>query len=141
MQLWIVDFFMSFVAFVFMTDVERTGANSEFYDKFNIRYHISIIFKTLWQIPEHQGKIVDEARFGFISAFEFLCQVLFGIHGWRALQNFSPHLVLEIGRPNSQSKELIVWCSSISEERQICNKMNLIVRCLNWWESFTGKHV
>lgn len=48
----------------FYSDVETTGANSEFYDKFNIRYHISIIYKTLWEIPEHQGKIVDEASNG-----------------------------------------------------------------------------
>ena len=32
----------------FYTDVESTGASSEFYDKFSIRYHISIITKTLW---------------------------------------------------------------------------------------------
>jgi len=44
-----------------LLDVETTGANSEFYDKFNIRYHISIIYKTIWEIPEHQGKIVEEA--------------------------------------------------------------------------------
>uniref|UniRef100_A0A8B9JL64 Ubiquitin conjugation factor E4 B n=1 Tax=Astyanax mexicanus TaxID=7994 RepID=A0A8B9JL64_ASTMX len=33
----------------FYTDVEHTGATSEFYDKFTIRYHISTIFKSLWQ--------------------------------------------------------------------------------------------
>lgn len=48
----------------FYSDVETTGANSEFYDKFNIRYHISIIYKTIWEIPEHQGKIVEEAGNG-----------------------------------------------------------------------------
>ncbi|CAG7818972.1 unnamed protein product [Allacma fusca] len=32
----------------FYTDVESTGASSEFYDKFTIRYHISIIIKTMW---------------------------------------------------------------------------------------------
>ena len=32
----------------FYTDVESTGTSSEFYDKFSIRYHISIITKTLW---------------------------------------------------------------------------------------------
>lgn len=29
----------------FYTDVETTGSSSEFYDKFTIRYHISLIFK------------------------------------------------------------------------------------------------
>ena len=32
----------------FYTEVESTGTSSEFYDKFSIRYHISIITKTLW---------------------------------------------------------------------------------------------
>jgi len=41
-----------------LLDVETIGANSEFY-KFNIRYHISIIYKTIWEIQEHQRKIVD----------------------------------------------------------------------------------
>lgn len=32
----------------FYTDVEVTGASTEFYDKFTIRYHISIIIKAMW---------------------------------------------------------------------------------------------
>ncbi|KAH9514139.1 Ubiquitin conjugation factor E4 B [Bulinus truncatus] len=48
----------------FYTDVESTGASSEFYDKFTIRYHISIIFKTMWTMPVHQIKFMEEARSG-----------------------------------------------------------------------------
>ncbi|XP_013412896.1 ubiquitin conjugation factor E4 B [Lingula anatina] len=48
----------------FYTDVESTGASSEFYDKFSIRYHISIIFKTLWENPAHKGKLIEEANSG-----------------------------------------------------------------------------
>lgn len=48
----------------FYTDIETTGASSEFYDKFTIRYHISIIFKTMWGIPSHQKKIIEEAQKG-----------------------------------------------------------------------------
>ncbi|XP_052828184.1 ubiquitin conjugation factor E4 B isoform X1 [Octopus bimaculoides] len=48
----------------FYTDIETTGASSEFYDKFTIRYHISIIFKTMWMIPSHQKKIIEEAQKG-----------------------------------------------------------------------------
>lgn len=32
----------------FYTDVETTGSSSEFYDKFTIRYHISVIIKGEW---------------------------------------------------------------------------------------------
>lgn len=38
----------------FYTDVETTGASSEFYDKFSIRYHISIILKSMWQNHIHR---------------------------------------------------------------------------------------
>ncbi|GFO26247.1 ubiquitin conjugation factor e4 b [Plakobranchus ocellatus] len=48
----------------FYTDIESTGASSEFYDKFAIRYHISIIFKTMWAMPAHQIKFMEEARSG-----------------------------------------------------------------------------
>lgn len=48
----------------FYTDVETTGANSEFYDKFSIRYHISLILKSLWDSPVHRASIVRESNNG-----------------------------------------------------------------------------
>ncbi|ELT92164.1 hypothetical protein CAPTEDRAFT_182882 [Capitella teleta] len=48
----------------FYTDIETTGASSEFYDKFTIRYHLSIIFKTLWEMPLHQARVIQEANLG-----------------------------------------------------------------------------
>lgn len=46
----------------FSTDVEHTGATSEFYDKFTIRYHISTIFKSLWQNIGHHGTFLEEFK-------------------------------------------------------------------------------
>ncbi|XP_064642091.1 ubiquitin conjugation factor E4 B-like [Lineus longissimus] len=46
----------------FYTDIETTGASSEFYDKFGIRYHISLIFKALWEIPAQRMKFIQEAN-------------------------------------------------------------------------------
>ncbi|CAN7985714.1 unnamed protein product, partial [Ixodes hexagonus] len=48
----------------FYTDVESTGAASEFYDKFTIRYHISILLKSLWESPRHKEAILKEAAQG-----------------------------------------------------------------------------
>lgn len=45
----------------FYTDVETTGSSSEFYDKFTIRYHISIILKGMWDSPVHRLAIVKES--------------------------------------------------------------------------------
>ncbi|KAK7093486.1 ubiquitin conjugation factor E4 B-like isoform X2 [Littorina saxatilis] len=48
----------------FYVDVESTGASSEFYDKFTIRYHLAIIFKSMWAIPKHQTHFIQEADNG-----------------------------------------------------------------------------
>ncbi|XP_062871127.1 ubiquitin conjugation factor E4 B isoform X2 [Trichomycterus rosablanca] len=48
----------------FYTDVEHTGSTSEFYDKFTIRYHISTIFKSLWQNMGHHGTFLEEFNSG-----------------------------------------------------------------------------
>ncbi|XP_057335851.1 ubiquitin conjugation factor E4 B [Microplitis mediator] len=48
----------------FYTDVETTGSSSEFYDKFSIRYHISLILKTMWDSPVHRRSIISESNNG-----------------------------------------------------------------------------
>ena len=67
----------------FYADVESTGAASEFYDKFTIRFHISIILKvchetgvqtgrklihlitqSLWQSPLHRETVIQELKSG-----------------------------------------------------------------------------
>jgi len=44
--------------------VEQTGSSSEFYDKFTIRYHISIILKSMWDSPVHRLAVVNESKSG-----------------------------------------------------------------------------
>uniref|UniRef100_A0A0A9Z5W3 Ubiquitin conjugation factor E4 B n=1 Tax=Lygus hesperus TaxID=30085 RepID=A0A0A9Z5W3_LYGHE len=48
----------------FYTDVETTGSTSEFYEKFSIRYHISLILKSMWESPVHQEAIIKESGSG-----------------------------------------------------------------------------
>ncbi|KAK2710160.1 hypothetical protein QYM36_013732 [Artemia franciscana] len=48
----------------FYADVESTGATSEFYDKFTIRFHISIVFKSLWESSHHRDAIIEESGTG-----------------------------------------------------------------------------
>ncbi|CAK1555609.1 unnamed protein product [Leptosia nina] len=48
----------------FYTDIETTGQSTEFYDKFTIRFHISIILKGMWKNPIHKQAIVKESRSG-----------------------------------------------------------------------------
>ncbi|KAI8373503.1 ubiquitin elongating factor core-domain-containing protein [Choanephora cucurbitarum] len=46
----------------FYVEVEQTGASSQFYDKFNIRYNISHVMKTIWSHPAHRAKLREESR-------------------------------------------------------------------------------
>jgi len=48
----------------FYTDVEQTGSSNEFYDKFTIRYHISIIIKSMWESAVHKIAIISESNNG-----------------------------------------------------------------------------
>ncbi|CAD5210325.1 unnamed protein product [Bursaphelenchus okinawaensis] len=46
----------------FYSDVESTGASSEFYDKFNIRRSIQVIFRELWEDITYRGKMTEYAK-------------------------------------------------------------------------------
>lgn len=39
--------------------VEKTGASSQFYDKFNSRYHISVILETIWNNDYYKNQLTD----------------------------------------------------------------------------------
>ncbi|CAG8526533.1 3489_t:CDS:10 [Diversispora eburnea] len=46
----------------FYVEVEQTGAHTQFYDKFNIRYNISQIFKSIWDNRTHRERLKEESR-------------------------------------------------------------------------------
>lgn len=48
----------------FYTDIETTGQSTEFYDKFTIRYHISHLFKGMWESPVHRQAMITESKTG-----------------------------------------------------------------------------
>jgi len=43
-------------------DIESTGRDSQFYDKFNVRYQIACLFRYLWKIPFHKGIIIERSK-------------------------------------------------------------------------------
>ena len=43
-------------------DIESTGRDSQFYDKFNVRYQIACLFRYLWKIPFHKQIIVERCQ-------------------------------------------------------------------------------
>ncbi|KAJ1025115.1 hypothetical protein NDA16_002621 [Ustilago loliicola] len=46
----------------FWIEAENTGSHTQFYDKFNIRYHLSQIFKSIWSNPKHKEQIHRQAQ-------------------------------------------------------------------------------
>ncbi|EPZ32290.1 U box domain-containing protein [Rozella allomycis CSF55] len=46
----------------FYIDAESTGASSQFYDKFSIRYEISLIFKFLWKLDDHHKRMIQSFK-------------------------------------------------------------------------------
>lgn len=53
-----------------LEDCESMGGSNEFFDKFSVRYHISVIFKQLWEDPRHRQVIVRESRLVMAVATE-----------------------------------------------------------------------
>eukprot|EP01027_Heterolobosea_sp_BB2_P017608 GEZU01024932.1.p1 GENE.GEZU01024932.1~~GEZU01024932.1.p1 ORF type:complete len:813 (-),score=193.46 GEZU01024932.1:75-2513(-) len=44
-------------------DIEHTGSHTQFFDKFNYRYYISILLKHLWQFEPYRQSFAKESRF------------------------------------------------------------------------------
>lgn len=43
------------------TEIEVTGSHTQFYDKFNIRYYITQLFKLVWSNPTHRESLRAES--------------------------------------------------------------------------------
>ncbi|CCU97361.1 unnamed protein product [Malassezia sympodialis ATCC 42132] len=46
----------------FWIEAESTGSHTQFYDKFNIRFHLTQVFQAIWDTPEHKRQLHAEAR-------------------------------------------------------------------------------
>jgi len=47
----------------FYIEVEHTGLHSQFYDKFNIRYHLSQVMMSVWNNQTHRKKLLQESKY------------------------------------------------------------------------------
>ncbi|XP_043919080.1 ubiquitin conjugation factor E4 B isoform X2 [Protopterus annectens] len=98
----------------FYTDVEHTGATSEFYDKFTIRYHISAIFKSLWQNITHHGTFVEE----FNSGKQFVRYINMLINDTTFLLDESLESLKRIHEIQEEMKSKEHWESLPREQQQ-----------------------
>uniref|UniRef100_A0A6Q2XGK0 Ubiquitin conjugation factor E4 B n=1 Tax=Esox lucius TaxID=8010 RepID=A0A6Q2XGK0_ESOLU len=97
----------------FYTDVEHTGATSEFYDKFTIRYHISTIFKSLWQNVGHHGTFLEE----FNSGKQFVRYINMLINDTTFLLDESLESLKRIHEVQEEMKNKDQW-DQLSREQQ-----------------------
>uniref|UniRef100_A0A8C9SB94 Ubiquitin conjugation factor E4 B n=1 Tax=Scleropages formosus TaxID=113540 RepID=A0A8C9SB94_SCLFO len=98
----------------FYTDVEHTGATSEFYDKFTIRYHISTIFKSLWQNIGHHGTFLKE----FNSGKQFVRYINMLINDTTFLLDESLESLKRIHEVQEEMKSKDQWDQMSREQQQ-----------------------
>ncbi|EGW31418.1 uncharacterized protein SPAPADRAFT_51435 [Spathaspora passalidarum NRRL Y-27907] len=60
----------------FYVMVEKTGASSQFYDKFNSRYYISVILEQLWKNPSYRFQLKDYSRNNVDFFIRFIARML-----------------------------------------------------------------
>ncbi|XP_050525292.1 ubiquitin conjugation factor E4 B [Daktulosphaira vitifoliae] len=97
----------------FYTVIESTGASSEFYDKFTIRYHISLILKSMWESPLHRRAVIAESK----SGIQFVKFVNMLINDTTFLLDESLESLKRIHEVQEQMADTAIW-SSLSDETQ-----------------------
>ncbi|SPO49352.1 related to UFD2 - ubiquitin fusion degradation protein [Moesziomyces antarcticus] len=60
----------------FWIEAENTGSNSQFYEKFNMRYHLSQIFKAVWSNAQHKQQIQRQAQAGSSDFVVFINRLM-----------------------------------------------------------------
>ncbi|GAA5985530.1 hypothetical protein JCM10908_007012 [Rhodotorula pacifica] len=53
-------------------EIEITGSHTQFYDKFNIRYYITQLFKLVWSNPTHREALKRESQVNFERYVRFV---------------------------------------------------------------------
>ncbi|GAA5820843.1 hypothetical protein JCM11251_001840 [Rhodosporidiobolus azoricus] len=53
-------------------EIEITGSHTQFYDKFNIRYYITQLFKLVWTNPTHRQALKEESQNNFDRYVRFV---------------------------------------------------------------------
>ena len=54
-----------------ISEVESTGAHTQFYDKFNIRYEIFQVIKCIWPNTVYRERLTQESKYVQLKARTF----------------------------------------------------------------------
>ncbi|CBY43786.1 unnamed protein product [Oikopleura dioica] len=128
----------------FYSDVEQTGASSEFYDKFSIRHHIQVILMTMWKDSYYQSQIVSIAE----SSPEFVRLVNMLINDTTFLLDEAICSLRKIHEIQEEIKSA-AWATTaeeqkaekertlMSEERQVTSYLTLATKTLQTFGELT----
>lgn len=99
----------------FWIEAESTGSHTQFYDKFNIRYHLSQIFKVIWSNPSHKEQIHKEAT-GRESDFVVFANRL--MNDVTFLLDDALEKLLDLHSKQAEMEDEQTWNARSAEERQ-----------------------
>lgn len=99
----------------FWVEAESTGSHTQFYDKFNIRYHLSQIFKVIWNNPQHQDRIQAEATGNSEGFVVFINRLMNDV---TYLLDDALEKLLELHRKQQEMDDTATWSERSPEERQ-----------------------
>ncbi|KAI8081622.1 ubiquitin elongating factor core-domain-containing protein [Halteromyces radiatus] len=98
----------------FYVDVEQTGASSQFYDKFNIRYNISHVMKRIWNHPMHREQLREESKNQELFT-RFINMLMSDI---TYLMDESVSKLIEIHQIQTDMEDIASWQAQPMETRQ-----------------------
>ncbi|CAO1628196.1 unnamed protein product [Jaminaea pallidilutea] len=99
----------------FWVEAESTGSHTQFYDKFNIRYHLSQIFKVIWSNPRHMDRIQAEAKGNSDKFVVFINRLMNDV---TFLLDDALEKLLDLHRKQQQMDDTATWNERPAEERQ-----------------------
>ncbi|KAJ3414089.1 hypothetical protein HDV05_007123 [Chytridiales sp. JEL 0842] len=95
-------------------EVESTGVSSAFYDKFNVRYNISQILKSVWTDPNHRQKVIERSK----DMEEFSKFVNLLMNDTRYLLDESLEKLAEIHKIQVEMDDVATWNALAQNVRQ-----------------------
>lgn len=97
----------------FYQEVENTGSSHQFYEKFNVRYHISIVMKFIWGNQTHKERIRAEC-----TSDDFVRFVNLLLNDTTYLLDEALRILVEIHNMQERMKDAAAWNALPEAERK-----------------------
>jgi ubiquitin conjugation factor E4 B len=131
----------------FYIDVEQSGMHSQFYEKFSIRYHISQIFKSVWDDSHHRKMFIQESkkkeqfvRFAALLMNDTTYLLDESLSKLKEIQTIQNELDVPLSNPGQEEQEARNQKLQTLEqyERQALSTMSLGRETVNMFKYLTG---